>query len=44
MACFLTRRVRLTREISTRAQGRKHDAKMWRFGRFWQIGCRFVLN
>ena len=27
MACFLTRRARLTREISTRAQGKKHRAK-----------------
>ena len=27
MACFLTRRARLTREISTRAQGEKHRAK-----------------
>ena len=27
MACFLTRRARLTSEISTRAQGKKHRAK-----------------
>ena len=27
MACFLTRRARLTREISTRAQGKKHRAE-----------------
>ena len=31
MACFLTRRARLRREISTLAQGKKHSAKMWRF-------------
>ena len=31
MACFLTRRARLTREISTRAQGKKHRAKKMPF-------------
>ena len=33
----LTRRARLTREISTRAQGKKHRAKIWPC-------CPFVLN
>ena len=44
VVCFLTQGARLTREISTRAQGKKHNAKMWRFWRFWRFWLLFRVK